>query len=88
MITENKYQYSTDVELEQNHIKYLMKKCKQEQQNEDAMNLRPPDTLKRAMELAKEKGSSSWLTALPLESHGFAPHKSSFKDALYLRYGW
>ena len=87
-IIESKYQYSSDVELEQNHIKYLMKKRKQEQQNDDAMNLRPPDTLKRAMELAKEKGSSSWLTALPLESHGFALHKSSFRDALCLRYGW
>jgi hypothetical protein len=87
-IIESKYQYSSDVELEQNHIKYSMKKRKREQQNDDAMNLRPPDTLKRAMELAKEKGSSSWLTALPLESHGFALHKSSFRDALCLRYGW
>ena len=76
------------MELEQNHIKCSMKKRKREQQNDDAITLRSLDTLKRAMELAKEKGSSSWLTPLPLESHGFALHKSSFRDALCLRYGW
>ena len=54
------------MELEQNHIKYSMKKRKREQQNDDAMNLRPPDTLKRAMELAKEKGSSSWFPWSPM----------------------
>ena len=30
------------------------------------------------MEVAKEKGSSSWLAALPIESHGFSLHKGSF----------
>ena len=70
LIIECKYQYSSDVELEQNHIKYSMKKRKREQQNDNAMNWKPPDTLKRAMELAKEKGSSSWLTALPWSPMG------------------
>ena len=45
-------------------------------------------TLKKAMDLAKEKGSSSWLTTLPLEEHGFCLHKGAFVDALALRYGW
>ncbi len=40
------------------------------------------------MDLAKEKGSSTWLTALPLVEHGFAPHKGTFHDAPALRYGW
>ena len=31
---------------------------------------------------------ASWLTALPLEEHGFTLHKSAFRDALALRYGW
>jgi len=35
-----------------------------------------------------EKGSSSWLTALPLSEHGFSLHKGAFRDALCLRYGW
>ncbi len=47
-----------------------------------------PDTLQRAMDLASEKGASSWLTALPLSEHGFTLHKRAFQDALALRYGW
>ena len=44
--------------------------------------------LKRSVDLAKEKGASSWLTALPLEEQGFALYKSAFRDALALRYNW
>ena len=47
-----------------------------------------PQTLRRAVDIAKEKGSSSWLASLPLEVHGFSLHKSAFHDALCLRYGW
>ena len=47
-----------------------------------------PNTLQRAMDLASEKGASSWLTALPLSEHGFTLHKRAFQDALALRYGW
>ena len=38
--------------------------------------------------LSSEKGSSSWVTALPLTYHGFCLHKVAFCDALCLRYGW
>lgn len=34
-----------------------------------------PDSLQRAMELASEKGSSIWLTALPLQDQGFNLNK-------------
>jgi len=40
------------------------------------------------VDFASVKGASSWLTALPLQEHGFALHKSAFLDALALRYGW
>ena len=40
------------------------------------------------MELSKEKGVSTWLSSLPIDDHGFALHKSAFRDALSLRYGW
>ena len=46
------------------------------------------DSLQRAVNLAKGKGASTWLTVLPLTDHGFALHKSAFHDALALRYGW
>ena len=35
---------------------------------------------------AREQGASSWLSALPLEKHGFALNKSEFRDAIALRY--
>ena len=44
--------------------------------------------LKCCVDLVKEKGSSSWLSVLPLEEHGFYLHKREFRDALCLRYGW
>ena len=34
------------------------------------------------MDLAVEKGASTWLTALPLDEYGFALHKSAFQDVL------
>ena len=47
-----------------------------------------PDSLQRSTKLASEKGSSTWLTVLPLSEHGFALHKRAFQDSLALRYGW
>ena len=43
---------------------------------------------RRQIEILAEKGSSSWLTALPLEEHGFWLKKQDFRDALALRYDW
>ena len=40
------------------------------------------------MKLAQEKGASSWLNVPPIQEHGFSLHKSDFRDALALRYGW
>ena len=47
-----------------------------------------PDRLQKVVALSREKGASTWLTALPLTEHGFTLHKSAFLDALALRYGW
>ena len=46
------------------------------------------NALKRAVDLAQERGASTWLTSLPLEEFGFSLHKGAFRDALSLRYGW
>ena len=40
----------------------------------------------RALKQAREKGSSSWLTVLPLKSYGFTLNKGEFRDSLLLRY--
>ena len=41
---------------------------------------------RRCMELASEKGASCWLNVLPIKEHGFALHKSAFRDSLAIRY--
>ena len=43
---------------------------------------------KRKIAFTKEKGSSSWLTVLPIEEHGFFLNRGEFRDALHLRCGW
>ena len=47
-----------------------------------------PPRKQRMMDLLCEKGSSSWLTVLPLQDQGFNLTKGEFRDALSLRYGW
>ena len=47
-----------------------------------------PDDLQRVLSLAAERGASTWLSALPLEIHGFHLSKAAFRDAIHLRYGW
>ncbi len=47
-----------------------------------------PVPLQRGVELAQEKVASTWLTTLPIDNHGFSLHKTAFRDALSLRYGW
>ena len=41
----------------------------------------------RYIDIASEKGASSWLTVLPIKRHGFNLHKGAFRDGLCLRYG-
>ena len=59
---------------------------KRAKQRENARNLKSQLSapLQRSMELSQEKGASSWLAALPIDEHGFALHKSPFRDALSL----
>ena len=44
--------------------------------------------LLRILALSSEKGAAYWLSALPVDEHGFALHKGAFRDALCLHYGW
>ena len=46
------------------------------------------DATKRALQMASEKGASSWLTSLPLELYGFVLNKREFRDGICLRYNW
>jgi hypothetical protein len=38
--------------------------------------------------LAKEKGSSAWLTALPLKSLGYCLNKAEFQNSIHVQYNW
>ena len=57
-----------------------------ERQREVVGQLSP--SLQSAVERATDNGASSWLSARPIEEHGFALHKGAFRDAVALRYGW
>ena len=64
--------------------------CLEQKEEYDALMeelVMSPD-LQRSVKAANKKGASAWLTALPIEEHGFALHKGAFRDALALRYGW
>ena len=47
-----------------------------------------PTKAKRAVEFAREKGSSNWLTVIPLKELDYNVNKKEFRDAINLRYGW
>ena len=47
-----------------------------------------PEVLKRSIELASERGASSWLTTIPIAGFGFKLHKGAFRDEFALRYSW
>ena len=44
--------------------------------------------MKYTLQLASDKGASSWLKALPLSKHGFYFKKTEFRDGIALRYTW
>ena len=90
LILEHDPLYSYEVLEAQTKAKSEVRRQRKEMLESAAGDLRPelPTSLRRAMDLAQEKGASSWLTALPIDEFGFTPHKSAFRDALALRYGW
>ena len=74
-----------------------MKTTKQELKNEKEDLLKAEfesitegmsDKLKKTLISAQEKGSSSWLSSLPIKKLGYTLNKQEFRDAVCLRYGW
>ena len=47
-----------------------------------------PEETKRAVNLAAEKGASSWLTVIPVKEMDLNLNKREFKDAAHLTYDW
>ena len=52
------------------------------------LKLRMSSDQVRVNEIARESGSSNWLTCLPLENREYVLSKQEFWDALNLHYNW
>ena len=83
-------EYSYECIAAQISAKSELKTSKRTQEMEAASAVQNllPGSLQRAMDLAQERGASSWLMSLPIGELGFSLHKGAFRDALALRYGW
>ena len=84
------HEYPLDCVDAQLDAKRAAQKLHHDSAKEAATSLKDTITssLQCAMDLAQEKGASSWLTSLPLEEFGFSLHKGAFRDAIALQYGW
>ncbi len=71
---------------EKKQLESLKEKIAQKEKGINSNHSEP--LLSKAMDLANQKGASSWLTALPLQENNFSLNKEEFRDALSLRYGW
>ena len=90
LITQNDAIYSSSVADETRSAKLKARKDKRKRQSErkDVLYSRSTPLTQRCIDLASEKGASSWLTTLPLLDQGLHLHKGNFRDALCLRYNW
>ena len=77
----------TDAEL--NRLSREVKNANKEMHRRRAEGVHKEVTAneRKSLSLAEQKGSSSWLSTLPVKENGFALHKGTFQDALALRYG-
>ena len=89
-ILEQNQEYGYDIIADQLQSKATIRNRNKEMSSKEADDLysQLPAQLQKAVDLAKEKGASTWLTVLPLKEHGFSLHRAAFHDAMALRYGW
>ena len=82
--------YSTETISQQHQNKQAVRRQIQDGQRllQEEIKMSSSATSLRAIELVEEKGASLWLTAIPLREYGFNLHKSAFRDAIALSYGW
>ena len=90
LISEKYPTYSLEAQDEQFKAKKEVHRLRHSQKFDAGGHLKRSlsNILQRSMALAQERGASSWLTALSVAEFGFTLHKSTFSDALCLRYGW
>ena len=87
-IVEKEHQYSDASEIRTLQLNTRKQKddCLSERLEQVKNSLRTK--AKRAVELATEKGSSNWLTVIPLKEMDYNLNKKEFRDAIKLRYDW
>jgi len=90
LILEKCAEYTQECFTDQTAAKSTVYQLRRQQAVRATEKLKPTlsNIRRRAMDLASEKGASSWLTSLPVEEYGFCPHRGAFRDALALRYWW
>ena len=82
--------HETPEEDEVQRLVYATRKEKDDRLKEELEEVKAmlPDKTQRAVDLACEKGASSWLTVIPLKDMDFDLNKREFRDAVRLRYDW
>ena len=90
MLLNERSDLPTDVLDRMNQLRKECAKIKEfEYKNRvNTMKLQLPPERLRLFGVSLEKGSSTWLTALPLREFGFDLSKGEFRDAICIRYGW
>ncbi len=90
LILDQSDEIGPEVKRDQVRMKSNAQKFRRQIEERTASDLKEtlPTNLQKSLTICSEKGTSSWLSALPITEHGFALHKGAFRDALCLRYGW
>ena len=74
--------------IERINAEQVCEEVPQETDEPSRKGRKPPDPpLIRALEMASQRGASSWLTARPLGEYDFSLSKRDFRDGLHVRYG-
>ena len=82
--------YSEQDNVELFTLKQEVKRAKEEllKSTFDLVYTESSTSLKRALDTARHKGASNWLSTLPIERLGYSLNKQEFRDNLSLRYNW
>ena len=80
---------SMSFENDPTHANFIVSTVKKRQKRDaDRIRKELEPSSQRLIDCASAPGASAWLTALPIEKHGFCLSKGSFRAALNLHYGW
>ena len=85
---ENTWENYNEERVKETISKVKGEKEKRFLQEFESIKAQVNDEMKTNLDLAREKGSGTWLTALPIQALGYTLNRQEFRDSLCLRYGW